>query len=708
MTKVAARLAEEQAAATSSLPTEFQDPRILMEVGLATWRDVIEAAGDSARLSSVKTHDDLWRSLTESAPSRELFDALETIVELGTDEGRELLSQAAEDQQVHLLNDDEPARELAARAWLESRSRTDVAGVLVRARAALREGPNRRTYREFVAKTSQPLPKTLTTIQIESQIKAWRSQMEQNEAVNVYAYQRDGEWRCEILRGEAMKRVIEIRDSRPSILDFRPAASDHVRYDAVTGRLGIASRSRQLTAFYRQLLGRLLVGDDSHFLGEHICNLRPLQERGRTLFEPDRWPGIVGIDVTELRWRRGDRDQVFVKGRECFRILEDLGARLVEGELVEAVLSITFVGETRRGRVSLKSPSAIDIKAGMNERLVERMLDDVGIRGAFDLAEEDRRSIWALFPWRLKEEDWRHQLGPDFDRLVRQQILRSAHLYAVPHPDHPAARHALRVVPIDGSTVGVSDDPSIPLRSLTSSDATGYELDLGRAVAEVAGAIGLEDMPQELSPGLWRLGRRRLSPSMSFEALLVSRAPTPAITTVIQRVMSTCRVAVLVPDRCVYPDMLSVPCRFPRGPYDDLLTDIVERLGAADDVPLTEWRSDDLLIDVPSGRAWYRQVLLTDLKPGTHPFNFAVRLARAPGRVVEAQTLKQELSGKRTDDDVAKKAKAAFLRAVRTSFASIGQELPTDIAHIVETVKGGYRLAVSGYVRRRSGDAPVT
>ena len=41
-------------------------------------------------------------------------------------------------------------------------------------------------------------------------------------------------------------------------------------------------------------------------------------------------------------------------------------------------------------------------------------------------------------------------------------------------------------VPVDGSIVGVSDDLSIPLRTLTSSDIGGYELDLGKAAAEIA------------------------------------------------------------------------------------------------------------------------------------------------------------------------------------------------------------------------------
>ena len=34
--------------------------------------------------------------------------------------------------------------------------------------------------------------------------------------------------------------------------------------------------------------------------------------------------GIVRVDVVELRWRRGDRDKVWVAGPDCFKILQDL------------------------------------------------------------------------------------------------------------------------------------------------------------------------------------------------------------------------------------------------------------------------------------------------------------------------------------------------------------------------------------------------
>src|SRR5580658_1820023 len=139
------------------LPTSFHDVTSLMEVSPETWRSIVTAAGESARLTgSVLTHEELWHSLMASPPGQDLLDALEVIHELGTDRGRDLLSNAADDQQVQLgAVDDVPARELAARVWLQSRSDNSVAQVLVRARFSALESGRDRTYREFAGERAQ-------------------------------------------------------------------------------------------------------------------------------------------------------------------------------------------------------------------------------------------------------------------------------------------------------------------------------------------------------------------------------------------------------------------------------------------------------------------------------------------------------------------------------------------------------------------------
>lgn len=682
------------------LPTGFHDVTALMEVELATWRRVLDAAGEHARLrDDGMTHETLWGSLTTDEPGPELLDALEVIVELGTDPGRDLLEQAADDQQVELNANGEPARELAARVWVESRTSTAFAEVLVRARVNSHEAAHARTYREFVGDGVPAHGAKLDRQRLLAAVKKWCEENGKSEAVEAYACELDGEWRCEVLRGEALKRVVEIRDGRPSILDFRPAAADHIRFDPETGRLGIATRSPRLLQMYREVLGSLLANDDGFFSGENICTLRPLQERGRELFDHHRIPGVLHVDVVELRWRRGDRDKIWVRGRDCFQVLRDLGARLNEGEIVEARLVISFAGGGRRGHVSLKAPSRIQINAGANEALVERLLDEVGIRGVFD--DEGRpRDFWSLYPWRMSEHEWRQHLGTHFDRLVREQRLRPVHLDVSTHPDHPAARAALDVEAVRPATIiGTSDDPAIGMRTLTTSDVTGYELDVFRGARDIATALELEGSASEIRNGVWSLGRRSFSPTLTLAVFLATRAPSADVASAIREASKGARAALLNPLGCASSlDLPQASCAFLTGPYDTLLGELVELLGVQDEVPPPLWLREDLILDRKRGTAWYRRIELTRLRADTHPFMFAVAVAEAGGRVVKKEALNSLLSKARSDEDVAKKAKADFILAVRGSFEDAGQDCPADAARIFVSKSGGYALSATGRV----------
>ncbi len=454
------------------LPTAFHEVTRLREISLETWRSILTAAGENGRVTAASSYDALWRSLTTDHPGDALIDALEVVNELGTDAGRELLLNAADDRQAQLgAVDDEPAGELAARIWVQSRTNTPLAEVLMRARLGAYEASHVRPYREFVGERAVS-GASLDREKIKEAVSQWCRDNGKSEAIQVYVTKTAGEWRCEVLRGEAAKRVVEIRNRQPEILNYRPGVADHLHYDPETGRLGIATRSPRLLRMYREVVGSILSGSQAFFSNENICTLKPLQQQGRSLFDRHRVPGIVRVDVVELRWRRGDRDKVWVAGPDCFKILHDLQARVeVEGELVQAKLLVWFAGAGRRGQVTITVPGRIEINAGAREHLVERLLDEVGLRGAFG-QDNERLDLWSLHPWRLREDLWRRHLGAEaFDQLLHEKALQPVRLEAVPIPDHPGQEGALAIEDLDGSaTIGVSDDPAIAVRTLTSSD----------------------------------------------------------------------------------------------------------------------------------------------------------------------------------------------------------------------------------------------
>jgi hypothetical protein len=672
-----------------------------MEIDVSTWRALIAAAGEPARLNGTTlTHDDLWQSLTTVEPGPDLLDALEAIHELGTDQGRDLLSNAAADQQVQLdAVDDVPARELAARLWTQSRTNEALAQVLVRARVSALEAGRGRSYREFVGQPTKGA-RTLDLQRIQDAVSAWCRDQKKSEAIRVYAYEKDGEWRCEVMRGEAIRRVVEIKDKRPEILNFRPAVADHLRYEPETGRLGIATRSPRLVQMYRELLGSMLATDTAFFSNDNICTLRPLQQYGRALFDRHRVPGIVRVDVVELRWRRGDRDKVWVAGPDCFKILADLQARLVEGELVQARLSIWFAGAGRRGQVTITVPGRIDIHAGAREGLVERLLDEVGLRGAFG-PDNERLDLWSLHPWRLREDLWRRHLGAEtFDRLVREKALRAVRLEAVAHPDHPGREGALAIEELDDNAmIGVSEDPALAVRTLTSSDVMGYELDVSWVVRNIAGALGLEGTSREITSGVWFLGQRALSPGATIAGFLATRQPPDTAMHSVRAASNGGRPVLLVPTgRAAEGDATQIECHVPQGPYDGLLGRIVESQNLQDQVSPSVYRSEELIIDPKKGDAWYCGVPLTKLQSDTHPFKFAAKVAAARGQVVTKEALREHLSSMNPDEGIVRKAKSDFVNAVKESFAEAGKACPAGVNEIFKSQSGGYALKTTAYI----------
>lgn len=410
------------------LPAPLQDPTILMEVSETTWRCVFDAAGDSQRLAGKAfEHTDIQASLNSDPPGPELFKALELIHDLGTDDGRIHIDQVAQDLQLALpiSSENTAAREFVAQLWVLSKSNSNIADLLLRAQLTQPSTDSGRTYREFVGAGEPRSSNTsIDKVQLKETISKWCQDNGKHDVVSITTHDYNGEWYCHVIRGDAVKRVPEVRESRLGVLEYQPAASDLLRYDPKTGRIGIATRSSQLLMAYRETLGTLIGGNDQFFAGDNVCSLRPLQAAGKALFRSQRILGIARVDVVQLLWRRGDRDKVWVSGRDCFQILEDLQAKLVEGELIEARLKIEFTGGGRPANVTIKVPTVIQIK-GPNPHLVEQLLDATGLRGSFG-ADGTPRNFWSEHPWKMTQSEWRRRLGTDFDRLVKAGFLRPA------------------------------------------------------------------------------------------------------------------------------------------------------------------------------------------------------------------------------------------------------------------------------------------
>ena len=132
------------------LSATFLNPTTWLEVQGATWEQLLPLAGETGRLVNGKFEfDPFWQTLSATPPTGLLEEAMQAIHALGTDEGRDLIRQAAKDHNVELdIPDDVPARELAAQLWMQSQTNAALAGILVLAKAGVSESDTR-TYREY-------------------------------------------------------------------------------------------------------------------------------------------------------------------------------------------------------------------------------------------------------------------------------------------------------------------------------------------------------------------------------------------------------------------------------------------------------------------------------------------------------------------------------------------------------------------------------
>jgi len=674
------------------LPINFLDQSIWTEVAADTWRTVLDTAGETARLTGEAiTANSLLESLQVHEPSDALQDAMSTIYELRSDQGRDLIFQAAADQQQAIsLNQDLPIAEFCAQLWVLSRRDKKLCFVLERARVNITEQINGRTSREFACK-GDATAATLDKEKLKKSVEAWYEKNEGVTPVGVFIQKHGDEYFIEIVKGEPIKRVSEVKNDEVRPLEFRPAGSDVLRYDQKLGRIGIATRSTRLLQGYRKLLGDVIGGSEDFFSNENVCSLVELRNQKGKLFERS-FQGILRVEVKTLVWRRGERDTVFVRARDCFQTLESMKASLVEGELIEAKLKVSFSGGAKPGTVSLKVPNRIDIDAGVNEPLVEQMLDEVGIRGAFEVGGE-RKNFWSRYPWKMSETDYRRWLTREFDRLVNTQVIRKARLDFVTHPDHPAAKDALEVVDLDASTtVGVSQDAAVATRTLTPTDTAGFELNLSKLAGIVASTLKLEGDIKEVMDGVWSLGSRQLTQAKVVSIFLLSRQPTDRAS-IARLVASNGNVPILlVPDCCSFDDsgVITIPCKLPAGSHNQLSGSIIKRLGVESQFNPPDYMSQRLIIDTRKGEVWLDGVLTT-LKPETHGFTFVRRLASTPGQVVKNRELEKAISSNRSDGETPKKARSQFADSVRKSFSE--QKLdPPNLDEVIDNRGGGYIL----------------
>lgn len=326
--------------------------------------------------------------------------------------------------------------------------------------------------------------------------------------------------------------------------------------------------------------------------------------------------------------------------------------------------------------------------------VILKYLADIGIRGKFD-AENPIPNFWELYPWNYSESDWRRKIGRDFDTLKREDCFEEVTLDTVSHSDNTTI--ALEVVKVDkNTTFGVSDHPSTGLRTLTSTDITGYKLNLLKLCNLIGTSLRLQGQPRNLDQGIYNLGLLQLAESTKIKIYLATSMPNENIEKLITHDASNGVTVLIVPNDCVYQSSrVVINVDLVGLNFGGLLSDIVIALDLEDQVPPHIWLSHDLIIDSKRNKIWFKGVEVKEIDRESHPFKFALKVAEADGNIVSKQTLNNFLSPYRTDDKVASTAKTDFLKLVKKSFSQNGIVDDGDIKAIFRSPTGGYAINCS-------------
>lgn len=690
----------------------FFEITLIEEIAVESWRALFDATEYPGKLTSRSlTKDSVSEALTNELLSEDLLNALLMNLELGTDAGVEAIRSEADAQKIDMSSwpADESARELVMRLWIGALADADISDVLERAQMSVHAG-KQRTVREFTGKEpGRPRSEDMRTLRpkIRGPIATYCETKGMSDFCEVRGCVREDGICFEVIHGYRMQKPSVIQDQKRTVLPYRPAHCDSLRYEPDTGRLTIAARAAVMVTIYRETLGRVLFNDDQYFKGDLTCVLEPLQTRRQAALDAHNMHHrITRARLVECTWERGEKSRVSLRDEDCFAVIQKLKLPIGEGDLVYAKIELMLEGRdrSRSGRrvVTVTPPNRINVPDELVKAEIHDYLDQIGVR--FRSLTTPELDLWSLAPWLHHESRWLALYSDGVDRFKREKILVPRRLERVTHPDHPNHVGALRVEVTQRAGKdtfhGVSTDEDVPSRELTPSEVSGLRLDEKQLVQAVAKALELTGASREVTTGVWDLGERSLGKA-KIHVFMATREPTSKDTTqteaITRRAGSGRSAVLLVPEgRTAELGIPEARWPFPTASYDGLMAVIIDTLDLKKIVPAVIYAPAKacLVVDRGFNKIWVNRNEMTALRPDTQPFKFTRLVAEADGKPLDTKELDKELG--RTG--AAKEAKADAVTAMRKSFNEADLPEPDMLGKIFRNVRGSYTLGVEGFV----------
>lgn len=688
------------------IPLAFADPVVIEEVSLPLWRELFDALVWPASLSGKSeslTHEDIISAFQRDILSDDLLQAIETIHDLGTREGREAISTMLSDRHIPsgTLPEGLGERELALRLFLVQRNDGALAEVFSRAQIQVQEGTYRR-FNDFIGKKPKPVRDLSNKRQaLEAAILAHCEQEDLGNHVQLRVFDDDCTYSFQIMRSHhTMTPLAVIAGSAARTkIQYRPVHADFVRYEPTIGRLRITARAASFVGFYQRVFGRILFADETFFDGDPVCSLKVLQQQGRAALDNHSVFGVGRVRMTECAWERGDGERLnLFHPYDCFASIERLNIHLTEGQILQAKFKIQVIDKsTRPVTVTVRVPSRIEVSQVRHESLINEVLGAIGIRNIH--ATPPEHDLWSLYPWRQPIGAWRDCFGADTDLFATTGILKKILLDSVEAPGHPGAGRILQAEQISSvEYLGVSQTAEIPSRSLSATDLDGLELmvpDFQHHLREVLGITG-SVIPWQTDSWFLDLGVLSIC-EHEFRMIYALRQPPRDATAKIKAVSASIVPVLLLPkgmkDATGITEILldkALPDR------QRVVKDIITLANLENQVPvlLTAPPNARLVVDTRLGIIWFDGIEITGLKPRTHPFRFIQILAQNAPATINKHEVAAQLSASRTDgDQTTRTAKMTAKRLIKAALEAKGLIFEDPF----RSENGFYRLVVPAY-----------
>lgn len=690
------------------LPLAYYDAAVIEEIPTTLWSEAFNLTGWPSALeqkNNTFTYEDIINAFHSDEPNELTIQLLENLHTLGTEEGRQAILMAMQLRSVNLkLPEGTSAGELAMHLYLAQRTNSALEDVLVRAQVQMQEGGTQRPYNDFLAAKPDKFKELKKKCeQLREAILRHCEKSDLGSHVQVNAYIDDDAYKFSILRSDKFRKPLAVLPGQNAraALPHRVVHCDLLRYEPNLGRLRISVRSPSMVEFYRKTLGMVLFKDFDFFTNDPICSLAVLQEKGSAALDNHDICGVSKIRLTECTWECGDRSHIILRNANCFDLIKKLGLSLSEGTLLQAKLKVDILGKSARPvTVNIRVPSRITVTPRLQEPLMDKLLDAIGIRTVRPPAA--REDIWSLYPWRHDLDTWRLIFGKDTDELVKQGVLEKIQHTTLEHPDYPGAGNVLRVEPVsNGEFHGVSDLAEIPSRALSATDIDALELNPESFRKNLRTALGISSggVPWIFGSDYMELGFLAVEDEKLYIAYAL-REPSSSIADRIQQRARGAHIVTLMPDNRPYQGqgpvvLLSAPI----PSKQQVLHDSADACGILANLPACYHAPENarLIVDTQRKKIWvYGTEVL--IKPDSQPFAFIEKMAGSKGLAISLNEITQAISPARLDGNLtARQAKAKAQKAIDTALAKMGITNTDDFFPTQGT--GFYRCVLPSFVK---------